>query len=257
MKEGQKVEGLRTFGFPDPAFGDTPHLKFSGIPADTNSMDSQVLSRTVRVALADDHPLVRQGLRAVLEYSEVVELVAEAANGVELINEVAAHRPDVVLVDIEMKPMDGLEAVRRIRRQFPEIRALMLSAHRGGKYFDESIRAGAAGYLSKTISPDELVRSILAVASGEATVYPGTQEASGGSHRINAWGQERSTAGLTPREVDVLKLVAAGKSNKEIARMMGIGMQTVKTHVSHILAKMGAPDRAGAVAIGFRKGIFE
>lgn len=219
-------------------------------------MDAQLLS-TVRVALADDHPLVRQGLRAVLECSEGVKLVAEAANGVELIEEVTASHPDVVLVDIEMKPMDGLEAVRRIRRMYPEIRALMLSAHQGTKLFDESIRAGASGYLYKTIPPEELVRSILAVAAGEATVYPGAQGRSPGSHRINIWDEKRPSGGLTSRELDVLKLISAGKSNKEIARAMGIGMQTVKTHVSHILAKMGAPDRAGAVAMGFRQGLFD
>lgn len=219
-------------------------------------MDAEVLARTVNVALADDHPLVRQGLRAVLEYAEGVNLVAEAANGVQLIDVVARHRPDVILVDIEMKPMDGLEAVRRIRRSYPEIRALMLSAHYGPKLFDESIRAGASGYLYKTIPAQDLVRSILAVAAGEATVYPASHDGTASSHRVNLWDDKPPNAGLTAREVDVLKLVAAGKTNKEIARAMGIGMQTVKTHVSHILAKMGAPDRAGAVAMGFRQGLF-
>lgn len=219
-------------------------------------MDIEVLQRTVRVILADDHPLVRQGLKAVLECSASVTLVAEAANGVELIEEVAAHRPDLVLVDIQMRPMNGLEAVRRIRRQYPEIRALILSAHFEEKLFDESLRAGASGYLCKTIPPDDLVRSIIAVAAGKATVYPGGQDGASASYRISSWAEKRS-AGLTPRELDVLRLVAAGKSNKEIARAMGIGMQTVKTHVSHILAKMGAPDRAGAVARGFRQGLFD
>lgn len=219
-------------------------------------MKTQVLSGTVRVVLADDHPLLRHGLSAILEYAEGIDLIAEASNGVELVEQAETHRPDVVLVDIEMKPMNGLEAVRRIRRRFPEIKALMLSAHQGAKLFDESIRAGASGYLFKTIPPDELVRSILAVAAGEATVYPSGYQSGSGAH-ISTWENDRSSAGLTRREIDVLKLVAAGKSNKEIARAMGIGMQTVKTHVSHILSKMGAPDRAGAVAVGFRQGLFD
>lgn len=232
-------------------------LKQAPDSADTEVMDAEVLSRTVRVVLADDHPLVRQGLRAVLELSDGVELVADAGNGVELVEMVAEHRPDVVLVDIEMKPMDGLEAVRRIRRNHPEIRALMLSAHQGTHLFEESISAGASGYLSKLIPPDDLVKSILAVAAGEATVYPVRHEGVTGTHRVQTLAPKRPASGLTPRELDVLKLIAAGKSNKEIARAMGIGMQTVKTHVAHILAKLGSPDRAGAVAMGFRRGLFE
>ncbi|MGI8425621.1 MAG: response regulator transcription factor [Actinomycetota bacterium] len=204
-------------------------------------MDVSGRSRAIRVAIADDHPLVRQGLCAVLEHSDGIELVAQASNGRELIEQVAEKRPDVVLVDIKMSPMDGLEAVRRIRAVYPEVKALMLSGFEDGQSIQEAALAGAAGFLRKTIPAAELVAQIMAVAPNRPAA---------GTTRLQA-----ATGRPTKRELEVLIAMAEGKSNKEIARSLGIGAQTVKTHVSHILTKLQAPDRAGAVALAFRKGL--
>jgi DNA-binding NarL/FixJ family response regulator len=209
----------------------------------------------VRMILADDHPLVRQGLRAMVESSAEVEVVAEAGNGRELIERVREHHPDVVVVDIRMPDMDGLEAVRRIRKHHPEVRALMLTVHDEEAYVHEAILAGASGYLLKTVTPQELVRGILTVAEGKAILHPMVTRKLINEFAEMARSRPKAPQELSKREQDVLQLLAYGKSNKEIAKALGIGAQTVKTHVSHIFAKLGAMDRTGAVAIGLRKGL--
>jgi len=199
-------------------------------------------SRAVRVAFADDHPLVREALRALLNYSDGIELVAEARNGLELIEQIAEKHPDVVLVDVKMWPMDGLEAARRIHALHPGVKVLMLSALDDRQTAEDSLRAGAAGFLRKTIPSAELVAKIIAAAPAHLPAGPPVSE-------------PRSRP--TKRELEVLNAMAAGKSNKEIARALGIGAQTVKTHVSHILQKLASPDRAGAVAQALRKGLVQ
>lgn len=228
-------------------------------PEDTDNtdMEASTLTRPVRVVLADDHPLIRQGLRAMLDDSPEIDLVAEAANGRDLIERVKELSPDVVVVDIRMPDMDGLEAVRRIRRHHPDVRALMLTVHDEEAYVHEAIRAGASGYLLKTVSADELVKGIQAVAAGKAMLHPVITR-----HLIDEFAEMAREGGRQPKELskreqDVLQLLAYGKSNKEIARELGIGSQTVKTHVSHIFTKLGAADRTGAVALALRKGLVE
>jgi DNA-binding NarL/FixJ family response regulator len=214
-------------------------------------------SPAVRVILADDHALIRQGLRAMLEGRQDIEVVAEAANGRELIDAVKEHRPDVVVVDIRMPDMDGLEAVRRIKRHDPVVKALMLTVHDEPAYVTEAIKAGATGYLLKTVSAEELAKGILTVAEGKAMLHPAItgqllDEFAGMSKAASA-----PVKGLSKREQDVLQLLAYGHSNKEIAKTLGIGAQTVKTHISHIFTKLGASDRTGAVALALRKGLVE
>jgi DNA-binding NarL/FixJ family response regulator len=217
----------------------------------------EVSPRPVRVVLADDHPLIREGLVAMLQPSEEVEVVGEAGGGRELLTLVDSHRPDVVLVDIRMPDMDGLEAVRQIRVRFPETKALMLTVHDEEAYVTEAVRAGATGYLLKTVSGEELIKGILTVAEGKAMLHPAVTRKLIDEFSDLARGEGRDEPQLSQREQEVLQLLAYGKANKEIARELGIGAQTVKTHVSHIFAKLGAADRTGAVALALRKGLVE
>lgn len=213
----------------------------------------------VRVILADDHPLIRQGLIAMLQESEEVEVVGEAANGRELIDSTRELDPDVVVVDIRMPDMDGIEAVRRIRKHRPEIKALMLTVHDEEAYVHEAIKAGATGYLLKTVTAEELIKGIVTVADGKAMLHPAITRQMMDDFAMMVRGEKKTNGPdeLSPRERDVLQLLAYGKSNKEIARELGIGAQTVKTHVSHIFTKLGANDRTGAVATALRQGIVE
>ncbi|MCA1838871.1 MAG: response regulator [Actinomycetota bacterium] len=211
----------------------------------------------IKVILADDHALIRQGLRAMLETTDEIEIVSEAANGRELVEQAERLRPHVVVVDIRMPEMDGLDAVRRIKKNDPDVKALMLTVHDEESYVHEAIRAGASGYLLKTVSAEELIKGITTVASGKAMLHPVITR-----HLINefaemARGSATPAKQLSKREQDVLQLLAYGKSNKEIAKALGIGSQTVKTHVSHIFTKLGAADRTGAVALALRKGLVD
>lgn len=189
-----------------------------------------------------------------LDSSPEVEVVAEAKDGNDLVELATSHSPDVIVVDIRMPGLDGLEAVRRIRRANPAVKALMLTVHDEEAYVTEAVGAGATGYLLKTVSGPELVRCILAVAEGKAMLHPAVTR-----KLIDEFAEmARSGRGpqhLSPREQEVLQLLAYGKANKEIARDLGIGAQTVKTHISHIFTKLGAADRTGAVAVALRKGL--
>lgn len=220
-------------------------------------MEAELLTRPVRVILADDHPLIRQGLRTMLDASEGVEVLAEATNGQELIELTEKLRPDVVVVDIRMPEVDGLEAVRSIRRSHPEVKALMLTVHDEEAYVHEAIKAGASGYLLKTVSEEELVKGIHAVAAGKAMLHPSITRQLIDEFAEMSRSDPKPPQELSKREQDVLQLLAYGKSNKEIAKALGIGAQTVKTHVSHIFTKLGAADRTGAVALALRKGLVE
>jgi len=208
----------------------------------------------VRVILADDHPLIRDGLRVMLDPSSEVEIVAEAANGRELIELVEIHKPDVVVSDIRMPEIDGLEALRRIHATSPEVKFLMLTVHDENSYVYEAISAGASGYLLKTTSSQELLQGILTVASGRAMLHPlVTQQLI--TQFAKMAGGDAKPKELSKREREVLQLLAYGKANKEIAKALGIGAQTVKTHISHIFTKLGAADRTDAVALALRKGL--
>lgn len=214
-------------------------------------------AQPVRVILADDHPLIRQGLKVMLETSQDVEVIAEAETGRELVELARSLNPEVVVVDIRMPDIDGLEAVRRIRRHHPGVKALMLTVHDEEGYVYEAVRAGATGYLLKTVSAEELVNGILTVAEGKALLHPAVTRKLIDEFADMAKSGGKPEKELSRREREVLQLLAYGKSNKEIAKTLGIGAQTVKTHVSHIFGKLGAADRTGAVALALRKGLVE
>jgi DNA-binding NarL/FixJ family response regulator len=201
----------------------------------------------VRVVLADDHPMFRYGVGAVLATAPEVDVVGEAANGRELLDVVARTHPDVVLTDLAMPDLDGAAATRELLARFPGIGVLVLTMHADDESVFAALRAGAAGYLLKGVDGAELVRAVLAVASGQALYGAPIARRiidfyTGAADRYAA----AAFPHLTPRERDVLALLAAGSRNGEIARRLGLTDKTVRNHVSMILIKLGVPDRTAA-----------
>lgn len=200
--------------------------------------------------------MLRRGLRMILDSSDEVDVVAEAADGQALIDLVNDDEPDVVVVDVGMPKLDGLEAVRRIHDTHPNVKTLIFTMHDEEAYVHRALLAGVNGYLLKTASADELIRGIMAVADGKAALHPSVTR-----HLLDGFAGISEPRGraepLSQREHDVLQLLAYGKTNKEIAKELGIGAQTVKTHISHIFTKMGAADRTDAVAVALRKGLVQ
>jgi DNA-binding NarL/FixJ family response regulator len=203
----------------------------------------------VRVVLADDHPMFRYGLRTVLDDAPEIEVVGEAASGRELLDVVAATQPDVVLTDLGMPDLDGAAATRQLLTRQPTIAVLVLTMHDDDESVFAALRAGALGYLLKGADGPELVRAVLAVAAGDA-VYGAAV-----ARRIVAFysdAHQRYAAqafpDLTPRERDVLDLLATGARNHEIARRLGLSEKTVRNHVSALLLKLQVPDRTAAAA---------
>ena len=209
--------------------------------------------RVVRVVVADDHPMFRYGVAAVLASAPEIELVGEAADGAELLAVVARENPDVVLTDMAMPGMDGATACRRIAASHPDIGVLVLTMHADDDSIVTAMRAGARGYVLKGADRAELVRAILGVADGQA-VY-GAPVAKRISEYFRTGESYRTTRtpfpDLTPRERDVLSLLADGARNSEIARHLGMSEKTVRNHVSAILTKLQVPDRtAAALKVG-------
>lgn len=203
---------------------------------------------TVRVVLADDHPMYRYGLSALLGQVDAVEVVATAGNGAELLAAVDEHRPDVVITDLSMPDLDGVAATRALRERSPAPGVLVLTMHEDDEHVFAALRAGANGYLVKGADGDEIARAVLAVANGDA-VYGGSV-----ARRIVSFyaGEaaespaQRAFPELTPREREVLELVATGCRNHEIARRLGMSEKTVRNHVSQVLLKLQVPDRTSA-----------
>jgi len=202
----------------------------------------------IRILTVDDHPLLRKGIAALVNAEPDLKLVAEASNGQEAIDAFRSHRPDVTLMDLQMPEMDGLEAIDAIRREFPEARVIVLTMYRGDTQVLRALKAGAKGYILKGHVHKELLDTIRDVHAGKKRIPP----------EIAAELAEHATDDpLTEREIDVLRLIGAGNSNKQIADRLSIGEATVKSHVTNILSKLGANDRAHAVTIGLKRGIIE
>ena len=205
----------------------------------------------IRVVVADDQTVVREGLLLLLGLLPGVEVAGAARDGEEALQLVAAHRPDVVLMDLRMPRMDGVEATRRIRKEFPGTHVLVLTTYSDDASIGNALRAGATGYLTKDARPEELARAIASVREGKAQFDPSVQR-----WLLDAVvGETAAPDGLTAREVEVLKLMAAGKSNAEIATSLYISEATVKTHINNLFAKTGLRDRAQAVTYAFRRGL--
>jgi DNA-binding NarL/FixJ family response regulator len=200
----------------------------------------------IRVLIADDHAVVRQGLRTYLDLQEDMEVVAEAADGAEALAAADEHQPDIVLVDLVMPNVDGIEAIRGLRDRAPGARAIVLSSFIDEEKLLPAVRAGAAGYLLKDIQPQELVAAIRTVHGGGALLHPKV------ASRLL---EELSADPLTPREREVLGLIGRGMANKVIARELELSEKTVKAHVSNILAKLGVTDRTQAALYAVRAGL--
>ncbi|MBC7342358.1 MAG: response regulator transcription factor [Clostridia bacterium] len=213
----------------------------------------------LRVLIADDHALVRKGLVALLAPSPEVEVVGEAQDGWEAVDKVRVLGPDVVLMDINMPGLNGIEATRRIREQSPQTRVIMLTVSDSDEELFQAIRAGAQGYLLKTVDPDQLLCFLRGLSRGEAPISPlmAGKMLDGLARGLLGTCQERGKESLTPREKEVLRWVALGASNREIAERMFISENTVKNHIRNILDKLHTKNRVQAAAYAMRHGLIE
>ena len=212
---------------------------------------------TIRILLADDHALVRQGTRELLEQQEDLEVIAEASDGKEAVQLALREVPDVVIIDFSMPRLNGIEATRQIKAVSPNIAVLVLTAYDSEQYVFAFLEAGAAGYLLKDVSVDELVKAVRAVYAGESVLHPAiTRKVISRFARTGAGqGTEDTLDQITERELEVLKLAARGLSNRDIARELDISMRTVQTHLSNVFNKLGVGSRTEAVMLGLRKGL--
>lgn len=216
----------------------------------------------VTVLLVDDEPLVRAGLRAVLEAQPDIRVVGEAADGAAVIPLVREVRPDVVAMDVRMPLLDGIEATRAVLRTVPDPpKILVVTTFENDEYVYEALRAGADGFLLKRARPAEIVHAVRLVAEGESLLFPAAvRQLAGeyGAERGNPQARDAlERAALTEREAEVLRLMARGLSNAEIAARLVVGTETVKSHVSAVLAKLGARDRTQAVIAAYESGFVE
>jgi DNA-binding NarL/FixJ family response regulator len=202
----------------------------------------------IGVLSVDDHPLLREGVAALVNAESDMKLIAEATNGQEAIEKFRLHRPDVTLMDLQMPALNGIEAIVRIRSEFPNARIIVLTTYAGDVQVLRALKAGARGYILKGDVRRELLDTIRAVHAGQKRIPPEVAA---------ALAEHAAEDQLTSREIDVLRLIAAGNPNKQIAAQLSIAEDTVKSHVTNILAKLGANDRTHAVTIGLKRGIIE
>ena len=207
----------------------------------------------IRVLIADDHAVVRQGLRTFLDLQDDVEVVGEAADGEEAVAAAREHAPDVVLLDLAMPVLDGVAALPRLREAAPGARVIVLTSFGEDDRLFTALRAGATGYLLKDVEPAELVRAIRTAHAGQAPLSPAV--ATRLVDRLAGTGRPRAADALTPRELEVLGLLARGYANKRIALQLGVTEKTVKTHVGHVLAKLDLTDRTQAALYAVREGL--
>ena len=212
--------------------------------------DRSVLA-PIKLLLVDDHPLVRDGIRARFEADELIEVIGEAQNGQQALDFVSQQMPDVVLMDVSMPVMNGLEATQHLRQLYPSMPVLILSMHDSREYIQQLVQTGASGYVLKDVSSDELVRAI-------QTVYQGGSYFSAGVSQMLFQGQAQAseqTQPLTPREETVLRHLAEGSSNKEIARQLDISVRTVETHRQNIKQKLDIHTAAGLARYAIEQGL--
>ena len=206
------------------------------------------MSDQIRVFSVDDHPLLREGISALVNNQPDMVLVAEASNGAEAIQLFKQHLPDVTLMDLRLPDMSGIDILIAIRSEFPEARIIMLTTFEGDVEIHRALQAGARGYLLKNMPPSELLDVIRQVHAGKKRIPP---------EIASQLAEHMSDESLTEREVEVLRQVADGNRNRDIAKHLFISEETVKVHIKHIMEKLGAADRTQAVSIGIRRGIIQ
>jgi two-component system response regulator NreC len=213
----------------------------------------------IRVLIADDHAVVREGIKLVLAREPDIEVVGEAANGREAVELIEARRPDVVVMDLSMPEMGGIEATKRIKERWPDVHVLALTMHEEESYVFQLLKAGASGYVLKRAAAQDLTQAIRAAARGEAFLYPSVAKSVLQDYlrRLERGEDRERFDGLTEREREVLTLIAEGLSNQEIAQRLYISVKTVQTHRTHIMEKLGLHNRAELVRYAIRKGLIE
>ncbi|HEV3117871.1 MAG TPA: response regulator transcription factor [Gemmataceae bacterium] len=211
--------------------------------------------KPIRVLLADDHALVRAGIRALVQNIEGVEVVGEAVDGREALSAIKRHQPDLVLMDISMAGLNGLEAASRVARDFPNVRVIILSAHSNEEYVCQALRAGASGYLLKDAGTSELDLAIKAVARGETYLSPGVSKHVIADYLRRTGGESGALELLTPRQREILQLIAEGQTTKQIANTLHISVKTVETHRMQLMERLDIHDVAGLVRFAVRMGL--
>ena len=213
---------------------------------------------TTRILLADDHTLVRRGLRLILDAEPDLEVVAEAGDGAEAVGRALATEVDLAILDVAMPRMTGLQAAQQLAKRLPKVRVLMLSMYDNEQYLFEALKAGASGYVLKSVADRDLVEACRATMRGEPFLYPGAVTALIRDHlERGRAGEEMPGDLLTPREAEILKLVAEGHSSREIAETLVISVKTVERHRANILEKLGMRDRVELTRYAIRRGLVE
>ena len=205
-------------------------------------------SKRIRLLTVDDHPLLREGLAAIINNQADMTVVAQAASGKDAIDQFRKHQPDVTMMDLRLPDMSGIDALAAIRAEFPDARIIMLTTFEGDVEIKRALEAGARGYLLKSMPPKELLDVIRQVQAGRKRIPP---------QLAAQLAEHMSDESLTEREVQVLGQIAGGNRNRDIAERLFISEETVKVHIKHIMEKLGATDRTQAVAIGIRRGIIQ
>jgi DNA-binding NarL/FixJ family response regulator len=211
--------------------------------------------KPVRILIADDHSLMREGVIALLEKTVGIQIVGEASDGLEAIRMIAAHHPNLVLMDIGMKPLNGLDATERIIKEFPDVRVIILSMHANEEYVLRALRAGASGYVLKDAKKQELVSAIEVVASGKTYLSRQVSRHVIDNYVRSVGAEISPLERLTPRQREILRLIAEGKTNKEIASILNVSIKTVDTHRMLLMQRLDIHDVAGLVRFAIKVGL--